>query len=384
MTSTQPFFSTISQLVTQRAQLIITSTGLAGALLLGGCSSTPSTTAPSITTVPFAQLAGWNAEQAMAIKPVMLTSCEKLKANNFLKDDVWGSYQQWSELCKELAQTPDRQMRSFFEVNFLPMQIDPTSTGLFTGYYSPLIEGSLTPSAEYSVPLLKKPKDLVVAQLSDFGLEQKTLVGDVENGRFTPYDDRQAIEQSNPDKDDVLLWLKDPVDKFFLQVQGSGNIELPKGEIKHVGYAGNNGHNYVPIGSVLKQAGELTDVSMQSIRQWLKDNPSKREWLFNKNPRYIFFTFTDQGAITATGAPAVAMRTLAVDPATVPLNLPVWVDTTLTATDAPFQQLMMAQDTGSAIKGTVRGDIYMGMGKEAAKLAGEQQSAGKLYVLTPR
>ena len=225
---------------------------------------------------------------------------------------------------------------------------------------------------------------IVVAQLSDFGLEQKTLVGDVENGRFTPYDDRQAIEQSNPDKDDVLLWLKDPVDKFFLQVQGSGNIELPKGEIKHVGYAGNNGHNYVPIGSILKQAGELTDVSMQSIRQWLKDNPSKREWLFNKNPRYIFFTFTDQGAITATGAPAVAMRTLAVDPATVPLNLPVWVDTTLTATDAPFQQLMMAQDTGSAIKGTVRGDIYMGMGKEAAKLAGEQQSAGKLYVLTPR
>lgn len=384
MTSTQPFFSTISQLVTQRARLLITSTGLAGALLLGGCSSTPFTTAPSITTVPFAQLAGWNAEQAMAIKPVMLTSCEKLKANNFPKDDVWGSYQQWSELCKELAQTPDRQMRSFFEVNFLPMQIDPTSTGLFTGYYSPLIEGSLTPSAEYSVPLLKKPKDLVVAQLSDFGLEQKTLVGDVENGRFTPYDDRQAIEQSNPDKDDVLLWLKDPVDKFFLQVQGSGNIELPKGEIKHVGYAGNNGHNYVPIGSVLKQAGELTDVSMQSIRQWLKDNPSKREWLFNKNPRYIFFTFTDQGAITATGAPAVAMRTLAVDPATVPLNLPVWVDTTLTATDAPFQQLMMAQDTGSAIKGTVRGDIYMGMGKEAAKLAGEQQSAGKLYVLTPR
>ncbi|WP_371924790.1 murein transglycosylase A [Endozoicomonas sp. SCSIO W0465] len=287
-------------------------------------------------------------------------------------------------MCKELMQTPDRQLKAFFEQNFTPVQVSPQKKGLFTAYYSPVIPGSLAPSEDYSIPLLKLPHDLVKVRLADFGLSGQGLVGRVEKGFLKPYGSRAEIDQQTAKTSDVLIWLSNPVDKFFLQVQGSGNVELPDGKIIHVGYAGNNGHQYVAIGKILKQKGELEDVSMQTIRSWLEKNPDKREWLLNQNPRYIFFSFSDEGAITAQGVPATTRRTLAVDPSYIPLGLPVWLDTRLTATGEKFQQLMVAQDTGSAIKGPVRGDIYMGIGNDAALIAGPQQEPGKLYVLIPR
>ena len=134
----------------------------------------------------------------------------------------------------------------------------------------------------------------------------------------------------------------------------------------------------------MKEQGELPEVSAQAIKQWLADHPDKQQWLFNQNPRYIFFNESDQGAITAQGVPAIANRTLAVDPQVIPLGMPVWLETVLTASGKPYHQLMVAQDTGNAIKGAVRGDIYLGLGDEAAALAGEQQSPGRLYVLVPR
>ncbi|WP_020581806.1 murein transglycosylase A [Endozoicomonas elysicola] len=351
-------------------------------LLISGCGLL--TTTPEQKPVKFSDLEGWSQEQAIGVRPALLNSCQRLNRSVLTEKSPWGSYQQWQSLCKELVQTPDRQLKAFFEQNFVPVRLSPQDRGLFTAYYSPVIPGNVTPSEEYSVPLLKLPHDLVKVRLADFGLSGQGLVGRVEKGFLKPYGSRAEIDQQTPKDSDVLLWLNSTVDKFFLQVQGSGNIELPDGKIIHVGYAGNNGHNYVAIGKILKQKGELEDVSMQTIQTWLEQNPDQKEWLLTQNPRYIFFSFSDEGAITAQGVPANSRRTLAVDPSYIPLGLPVWLDTRLTATGEKFQQMMVAQDTGSAIKGPARGDIYMGFGKDAALLAGPQQEPGKLYVLIPR
>ena len=351
--------------------------------LISGCSVL-TTEPPRQQPVKFSELDGWGLDQAIAVKPALMNSCRRLNRAVLADDSPWGSHELWQALCKELRQTPDRQLKDFFEQNFRPVRVAPGETGLFTAYYSPVIAGSLTPSDTYTVPLLKRPDDLVNVRLSDFGLEKQRLVGKVEQGYLKPYPSRAEIERQTPDNGEVLLWLNDSADKFFLQVQGSGNVQLPDGQIRHVGYAGNNGHNYVPIGRVLLQQGELEDVSMQTIRHWLEKNPDHSQWLMNQNPRYIFFDFADEGAITSQGVPATSLHTLAVDPDHIPLGMLVWLDTRLSANGERFARLMVAQDTGSAIKGPARGDIYMGFGEEAARLAGPQQEPGKLYVLIPR
>ena len=335
-------------------------------------------------SITFEDLPGWQEQQLSSIKPALLKSCEKLTKKSFSSNSLWGDYSTWQGLCEELERTPNRQLIFFFENNFKPVAISPGEQGLFTGYYSPVIPGQTSETDEYHTPLLKLPEDLVRVRPSDFNRKGSTIVGKVQQGYLKPYDQRATIDQQKYSDDKVLVWLKDPVDKYFLQVQGSGSVELENGDIVHVVYAGNNGHDYVSIGRILRDEGELKEVSTETIKQWLKDNPDRQKWLFNKNPRYIFFSQSDTGAITAQGVPATTNRTLAVDPSIIPLGVPVWLDTTITATDEPFRQLMVAQDTGSAIKGAVRGDIYMGLGEEAGYLAGEQQAPGKMYVLVPR
>ena len=349
-------------------------------LVLSGCA-TPTRFDQSIT---FNDLPGWEEQHLSSIKPALLQSCEKLNKKTFSSESLWGGISTWQRLCQELARTPDRQLIFFFENNFKPVAVSPNERGLFTGYYSPVIPGQTRVSEEFQTPLLKLPENLVKVLPSDFNREGSMMVGKVKQGYLKPYDQRASINKQKPVDDEVLLWLKDPVDRYFLQIQGSGSVELENGDIVHVVYAGNNGHDYVSIGRILRDEGELEDVSTETIKKWLEDNPDKQEWLFNHNPRYIFFNQSDTGAITAQGVPATTNRTLAVDPGIIPLGVPVWLDTTITATNEPFRQLMVAQDTGSAIKGAVRGDIYMGLGDEAGHLAGEQQAPGKLYMLVPR
>ena len=348
--------------------------------LLSGCASRTSFD----QSVTYNDLPGWQDHQFSSIKPALLNSCERLNKKSFPKESFWGDYDTWQGLCKELSLTPDRQLRFFFENNFKPVAIAPREHGLFTGYYSPVIPGQTYPTEEYQTPLLKLPKDLVKVMPSDFNRKGNMMVGKVQKGYLKPYYQRAVINQQKYSDEEILLWLKDPVDKYFLQIQGSGSVALEDSEVVHVVYAGNNGHDYISIGRVLREHGELKQVSTETIKQWLKEHPDRQEWLFNQNPRYIFFKQSETGAITAHGVPATTNRTLAVDPSVIPLGMPVWLDTTITATDEPFRQLMVAQDTGSAIKGAVRGDIYMGLGEEAGYLAGEQQSPGKLYVLVPR
>ena len=280
-----------------------------------------------------------------------------------------GSYNQWKSLCGQLVQLEDKSLKAFFEGHFKVYRVDSTSRGLFTGYYSPVYEGRLNKEPGFEVPLLKMPD----------GRPGNPLKQD---------DTRTDIEQKVSDgkirADQVLVWIKDPKDKFFLQIQGSGNIQLKDGSMLHAAYGGNNGQKYVAIGRVLKDRGELDKVSMATIRAWLEAHPEEQQALFNQNPRYIFFRKASVGAVTAQGVPATAHRTMAVDPAYIPYGTPLWVDTELTVSQQPYRQMMVAQDTGSAIKGAVRGDIYMGVGPEAAALAGPQQSSGKLYVIVPK
>lgn len=349
-------------------------------LVLSGCA----TQTRFDQNITFDDLPGWEEQQLSSIKPALLKSCERLNKKAFSSESLWGDYSTWQGLCAELARTPDRQLIFFFENNFKPVAIAPGEPGLFTGYYSPVISGQTRKTDEFQTPLLKLPDDLVKVRPSDFNREGSIMVGKVQQGYLKPYDQRASINKQKHNDNEVLLWLKDPVDKYFLQIQGSGSVELENEDIVHVVYAGNNGHDYVSIGRILREEGELEKVSTETIKEWLRDNPDRQEWLFNQNPRYIFFNQSETGAITAQGVPATTNRTLAVDPKVIPLGVPVWLDTTITATDEPFRQLMVAQDTGSAIKGAVRGDIYMGLGDEAGYLAGEQQAPGKLYVLVPR
>lgn len=348
-------------------------------VFLAGCA----TITPPEKPVTFDDLDGWNEQQLASVKPALINSCAKLDKATLSENSPWGSYEKWQELCEELAHTPDRQLKHFFENNFRLKAIPQTSESILTGYYSPVIEGRTQPDEQFQTPLRKLPDDLIKVRPADFGLDASMLVGKVDRGFLVPYGTRQDIEQQNSD-DETLIWLNDPIEKYFLQVQGSGNVRLENGGIIHVVYAGNNGYEYVSIGQILSDMNELDEASAQSIKQWLADNPEKQQWLFNQNPRYIFFAQSGLGAITSQGVPATANRTLAVDPEYVPLGLPVWVETTLTANNTPYRQLMVAQDTGNAIKGQGRGDLYLGLGDEAGQLAGRQYALGKMYVLVPR
>ncbi|MDD7804182.1 MAG: MltA domain-containing protein [Endozoicomonas sp. (ex Botrylloides leachii)] len=318
----------------------------------------------------FADLKGWDDQQVQAIKPVLEASCKKRSSKTAAHSPLSsGGYQNWQTICQQLSHTNNSNLREFFEKRFNVYRVTSKSKGLFTGYYSPIYEGRLKKEPGFDVPLLKYPtaqgQQWVQASDSRQLIQQKINAGKIKTNQ-------------------VLAWIKSPVDAFFLQIQGSGSIRLKNGQVLHAAYGGNNKHPYVAIGKVLKQQGELKSVSMQTIRDWLASHPEKQQALFNKNPRYIFFRKSNVGAITAQGVTATAQRTMAVDPRYIPYGTLLWVDTELTYTKTPYRQLMVAQDTGTAIKGPVRGDIYMGAGADAAALAGPQQAEGTLYILIPK
>ncbi len=333
------------------------------AALLAGCTSL-SHSNKLVEPARFSDLKGWDNQHIIETRPAINNSCQKLNRENYSGNLPLGSYSQWQKVCQQLTRIDDSQLKSFFEKHFNVVQIAPDRKGLFTGYYTPVYEGRRHKEPGFETPLLKLP---------DGNLRNKSRA-EIE----------QYIHSGKVSDHQVLVWLKNPVDVFFLQIQGSGNIRLKDGSLLYAGYAGNNGGKYVAIGRVLRDRGDLGTVSTGSIKQWLADNPEKQQWLFNQNPRYIFFKENPSGAITAQRVAATTQRTLAVDPNFIPYGSLLWVDTKLTINQQPYRQLMVAQDTGSAIKGIVRGDIYMGVGKQAAALAGPQQAPGKLYALVPK
>ena len=373
------------------------------ALILQGCSTAPEPEQPKqpktkFVPVNFSKLHGWNTEQAVGLRQALIESCKvySKRSGPISKNyTLYGTYEQWQPICAVLPKLALNELMPFFQNRFSAYQINPEESGLFTGYFTPLLHGSRTPSNRYNVPLLKRPGDLVQFNPADFGLENSdpkrtftTLSGKIINNQLVPYDSRATINaraKRGEYNNDVLFWLDDRVDRFFLEIQGSGTIRLNTGEDVQVGYDSRNGHKYYAIGRYLKRNGLLEQVSMDSIREWLANNPDRLDEVLHTNPNFIFFSKLDKpGPLGAQGTRLIPGHSVAVDTRYIPLGTPLWVDTIRTRDNTPFQHGMVAQDIGSAIRGAVRADIFFGAGDRAGELAGYQNAQGALYVMVPR
>jgi membrane-bound lytic murein transglycosylase A len=299
---------------------------------------------------------------------------------------MFGTAGQWAEICREGEAKGAAQLEEFLNQRLTRVQLQHKPGGRdestpysvkFTGYFKPVLEGSRTRHSDYQTPILAKPTDLVVCK----GKSGRRL----QNGTCTnPYRTRAEIENNLQDYK-VIVWLKDPVSAFFLHVQGSGTVELAEGGVMHLGFAAKNGHPYVPIGRILRDEGKIkAPVTADKIRDYLESHPHETNRIMHSNPSFIFFKATAEEAPGAMGVKVTGGRTLAVDRDYIPLGIPVFVATTNTYDNSPWERLMFAQDVGSAIQGPVRGDIYFGHGPLAGKRAGRQNASGALWALVPR
>jgi len=354
---------------------------------------------PVLTPVPFSELPGWPGDDHAAGLDAFKRYCPSLSRRD---TGPLAAPRAWQRLCAALNNF-DGPPRAFIEAQFNVWAVGGKDhePGLFTGYYEPELRGSRSAGGPYQTPLYARPDDLVEWEqssfLADAGLGSdvavRRLAGRVENGELKPYYTRAEIESGVlAGRGLELLWVDHPVDAFFLQIQGSGRIVLEDGTTVRVGYDGQNGRPYRAIGRDLEAQGVIAQdaVSMQTIRAWLAAHPDQARETMNRNPSFVFFReitelTADQGPLGAAGIPLIAGRSLAVDPRYWPYGLPLWLDTTLAGGEnRPYQRLMIAGDTGGAIKGPVRGDIFFGGGADAARLAGPMKQPGKLYILVPK
>jgi membrane-bound lytic murein transglycosylase A len=352
--------------------------------MMSACATRP----PGIgNPVDWSSLDSWNADSQSDAWAGFLRSCQKL------------AREQWHEVCalaENSGNLSDAEVREFFESNFevRPVYAQGGETlGLITGYYEPLLQGSWDRTEEYRYPLYSVPQDLLVVDLGGVYPQLKglRLRGKLVGNKVVPYYDRAQLDDDQALLEGTeILWVNSPVDLFFLHVQGSGLVQFADGSITAVGYAEQNGHPYQSIGRVLVSMGELDkeNVTLFTIREWLKSNPDRLNEVLSKNPSYVFFELRDARADGPKGALNVALtprRSIAVDRNVIPLGAPVWLQTTLPdEAQSPLNRLMLAQDTGGAIKGHVRADVFWGRGDEAEKMAGLMKQPGELFVLLPR
>lgn len=392
----------------KRSSLLVTAAIVA--MVLAGCTTAPPETppvwmpppvkevrpapqpepahpAPLFTQGAFSDLPGWDGDDQREAWSAFLASCS-----------VLGKRAQWAEACA-IARGVDASdlaaVRTFFESNFVPNLVraaDGSQSGLITGYYEALLRGSRTKSDVYQTPLYRVPDDLLTVDLSSVypQLKNMRLRGRVVGKKVVPYDAREQID-SGKLAGNELLWVDDPVEAFFLEVQGSGRVQLDNGETVRISYADQNGHPYKAIGRWLIEQGELPadQVSAQAIKAWIEANPERRQELFNANPSYIFFREErlpdpSVGPKGALGVPLTPARSVAIDPSFLPLGAPIYLSTTEAGSDAPMRRLVMGQDTGGAIRGEVRADFFYGFGPEAADKAGRMKQPGTIWVLLPK
>jgi len=356
-------------------------------LLLGlaSCAGETSTEELSLEPVAFSELPGWILDHQADAAAALSRSCPRIEKKST----------DWKLVCQGLsvvAPGDDGAARAFFETYFQPYIASGRAgdEGLFTGYYEAELRGSLHKSKKYHVPLYQHPNDLVTVDLGQFRPTWKgeKIAGKVAQGHLVPYDDRAAIEvHSLKGRAKVLVWVDDPVDAFFLEIQGSGRVRLPNGRILRIGYESANGRSYTAVGRVLAELNELQKpVTMQSIRAWFASHPNRAQEIMNRNASYVFFRKLpdgDDGPLGAEGVALTPLRSLAVDPAFVRLGTPIWL-ATKDPGGVPLERLVVAQDTGGAIKGPVRGDLFWGAGNDAEQAAGAMQSRGHYYLLLPR
>lgn len=287
----------------------------------------------------------------------------------------------WKAPCAD----PETNPSVFFTRHFTPVRLDD-GKGLATGYFEPEIAG-LTRASAGAAPVLARPPELVDIDLSQFGQSYaSTIRGVVKDGRVVRAPDRAAIESGAfAGRGLELGWAADPVDLFFLHIQGSGRLRLPDGSSVRIGYAGQNGHAYVAIGKLLRERGILEKAGMADIKAWLRANPGEGAALMRENPSYIFFRRLPEsidGPIGALGVPLIADANAAADPATLPLGTPVWIETIVEG--QPYRRLLVASDTGGAIKGANRFDIFFGPGEDAGRKAGALAAPLTATLLLPR
>ena len=336
----------------------------------------------------WSSLPGWNRDNPLDAWQAFLKSCSQLQSQV-----VWQSV---CSLAQSVPMNPNNStLTKFFEDNFVPYQVfnpDGSNSGTITGYYEPLLYGGRTQTTRYRYPLYKVPEDLIVIELGDVypELKNKRLRGRMEGNRIVPYLDRGGIENpSQPLKNKELVWVDDPIESFFLHIQGSGRVQFDDGATMRVGYADQNGHPFRSLGRLLIDKGELTlaQTSMQGIKAWARANPYKVSEYLNGNPSYVFFKelpSTLTGPIGTLGVPLTAERSIAVDSRVIPLGSPVYLATTYPNSKKPLNRLMLAQDTGGAINGAVRADFFWGFGDTAGKQAGTMKQSGQMWVLLPK
>jgi membrane-bound lytic murein transglycosylase A len=339
--------------------------------------------------VAFTALTGWEKDDLRQAWPAFMASCEVLIKR-----------QNWTEPCtiaRDVNAVDEKAVRLFFESFFVPHQVinpDGTDTGLVTGYYEPLLRGARKRGGPYQTPLYRSPDDLLTIDLTSVYPELKgmRLRGRLVGNKIVPYSTRGEMHTSKALAGKELVWVDDPIEAFFLQVQGSGRVQLnDTKETVRVAYADQNGHPYRSIGRYLVDKGEMTldQASAQSIKRWFVNNPSRQQELLNANPSFVFFreeklTDPNIGPKGSLGVPLTPQRSIAVDIQFVPLGVPVFLATTHPNQSSPLQRLMMAQDTGGAIKNAVRADYFWGFGAEAGEKAGKMKQRGMMWVLLPK
>lgn len=355
-------------------------------------ASVPPAPAPPRTELfeaaSFADLPGWRDDDMAQVLGAMRASCARLRSSPV-----------WQSACAAANGVSAAELRPYFEAHFVPWRVaaaDGNAEGLVTGYYEPLLRGSRVRRNAYDVPLYGQPDDLLTIDLSSVSPELRNLRlrGRIEGRRVVPYFSRAEIDRgAAPLAGRELVWVDDAIEAFFLQIQGSGRIQLDSGETLRLGYADQNGHPYVSIGRTLIERGELraSDASMQGIQAWARANPARLGELLSQNPSYVFFRELPRqtsdpslGPPGAMGAPLTAERSIAVDPRFIPLGVPVYLSTTRPARDEPLNRLVFAQDTGGAIRGAVRADYFWGFGADAGREAGRMRQQGRLWVLWPK
>ncbi len=363
----------------------------------------PSSHSIQVKATTFSNLPGWQSTQALSSLHTFRRSCRHFLQMNpkYSVGNTWFGLhaKDWRPACEAavaLQTDSEIQAKNFFETWFQPMEFsnDHAITGLFTGYYLPSVAASLTKTQEYTVPVYGLPNNLLRIKLSDFDptLPTRQLFGRLENNRVLPFYSREEIDQGAiAGKAPILAYLRSPIDRLLIEIQGSALLNLPDGTQLNLGYAGKNGLTYTAIGHVLIKRKILpaNQVSIQSIRAYLESHPEESDEIIHKNRSFVFFeVLTKRGAYGTLGTRLTQGYSLAVDPEWVPLGMPVWLATTYPDAHSnqyhSLHRLMIAQDTGGAIKGTVRGDVYWGNGDDAAAIAGKMKSKGRYWLLVPK
>ncbi len=334
----------------------------------------------------FDQLPGWPRDNHAAAFSAFQKSCASWRTQPDERplSGVFelGRIGDWKKLCG--ISVHQGQEKQFFERWFQPFAVANSGNfdGLFTGYFLPELRGAYQPSVRYPIPIYGVPKDLI---------KRDNQVGRLSNGKWQPYYDRsEIVAGALKGKGAELLWVDSEVDAFFMEVQGSGRVLMEDGHVQGLSFAGKNGHAYFAIGKALVDSGEIPReaISMQTIRAWIQQHPEQGRALMLKNPSYVFFRLSSanpwEGPVGAMTAPLTAGYSLAVDRNYLPLGVPLWLDAEHPAGNQRLQRLVMAQDTGGAIKGVIRGDVYWGQGQQAGEMAGTMKSHGRYFLLVPR